>query len=49
MKQIQARKLSKMYYLLNLSLLIVVVVCVILAVYLFFDIQNQIRILEEIL
>ena len=49
MKQIQARKRSKMYYLLDLSLLIVVVVCVVLAVYLFFDIQNQIRILEEIL
>ena len=49
MKQIQARKRSKMYYLLDLSLLIVVVVFVVLAVYLFFDIQNQIRILEEIL
>ncbi|MBO0455077.1 hypothetical protein JZO77_15290 [Enterococcus hulanensis] len=49
MKKISTLKLSKKKYLLNYALLLVVVVCIILAVYLYFDVQKQLRILEGIL
>ncbi|WP_438857344.1 hypothetical protein [Enterococcus sp. AZ007] len=48
MKKISTLKLSKKKYLLNYALLLVVVVCIILAVYLYFDVQKQLRILEGI-
>lgn len=49
MKRIEALKMSKKKYLLDYALLLVVVVCIILAVYLYFDVQKQLRILEGIL
>lgn len=48
-KRTQVSKLPKKNYLLDYSLLLVVVVCIILAVYLYFDVQKQIQLLERMM
>lgn len=49
MKKIHALDLPQKNYVLNYSLLTVVVICLVLAVYLFFDVQKQIQLLEKMM
>lgn len=49
MTKINTLKLPKRAYVLNYSLLMVVVVCIILAVYLYFDVQKQVNLLEKMM
>lgn len=42
-------KKLKINYLLNVSLLLITAVCIILAIYLYFDIQAQVRLLDTIM
>lgn len=47
MERIKGLKKPKMHYLLNASLLIIAAACIVLTIYLYFDIQEQIRLLEN--
>ncbi|OJG64580.1 hypothetical protein RV07_GL003956 [Enterococcus malodoratus] len=47
MTKINTLNLPKRTYVLNYSLLMIVVVCIILAVYLYFDVQKQVNLLEK--
>lgn len=49
MKRIQQMQLSKKHYVLNYLLLMVVVSCIVLAIYLYFDVQKQIDLLEQMM
>ncbi|MGM0340496.1 hypothetical protein IGK47_003605 [Enterococcus sp. AZ007] len=49
MKNIQILNLSKKNYILDYALLLTVVICIILAIYLYFDVQKQINLLERIM
>lgn len=49
MEKIKVQKKNKLNYLLNTSLLMIAAICVTLAIYLYFDIQAQIRLFETIM
>lgn len=49
MEKIKVLKKNKLNYLLNTSLLMIAAICVMLAIYLYFDIQAQIRLFETIM
>lgn len=49
MKKINELNLSKKSYILDYSLLGIVMICIVLAVYLYFDVQKQIQLLEKIM
>ena len=49
LEKIKALKKPKGHYFLNASLLIIAAICMVLAIYLYFDIQEQIQLLETIM
>lgn len=49
MERIKALKKPKINYLLNVSLLMIAAICIVLTIYLYFDVQEQIRLLDTIL
>ncbi len=49
MERIKALKKPKWMYLLNISLFMIAAVCIVLAIYLYFDVQEQIKMLEDMM
>lgn len=49
MKNINALNRPKKNYVLDYSLLMIVIVCIVLAIYLYFDVQKQIQLLERMM
>lgn len=49
MERIKALKKPKINYVLNGSLLMIAAICLVLAIYLYFDIQEQIRLLDTVM
>ena len=48
MERIKGLNKKKTNYLLNISLLVITAICITLAIYLFFDIQEQVRLLDTV-
>lgn len=49
MERIKALKKPKINYVLNGSLLMIAAICLVLTIYLYFDIQEQIRLLDTVM
>lgn len=47
MERIKELKKPKVHYVLNVSLLLIAAICIVLTIYLYFDVQEQIRLLEN--
>ncbi|MGL9730080.1 hypothetical protein [Enterococcus sp. DIV0756] len=48
LEKIKLLKKSRIHYLLNASLFLIASLCIVLAIYLYFDIQEQVRILGNL-